>query len=96
MASKKQAVELSAEQQAQADKTLVIDTLRATIADKKSKTLDRTRAADTLGRLAEYSWFTKPGEAQQHENVIDNNTAKKIADLTERMLGTCRTCGAKL
>jgi len=79
-----------------ADKQLVIEPLWKVIADPKSKVLDRTRAADTLGRLADYSWFSKPQDPAPTETVIDTDTAKRIMDLSERLLGTCPHCGGTL
>jgi len=76
----------TSEQQAASDKQLVIESLRKVISDPKSKVLDLTRAADTLGRLAEYSWFAKPHDAQRDGEQLSEATAKRICDLAERLL----------
>ena len=47
-------------QHAQANKQAAIEALQKVFLDPKSKTLDKTRAAETLECLAEYSWYAKP------------------------------------
>jgi len=82
--------------QVEQDKLSIIEALRKTILDPAASVLDKTRAADTLGRLSDYSLFAKPQDPQQQENLIDNNTAKRIADLAERFLERkCTNCGGR-
>ena len=42
-----------------------------------------------LGRLADYSWFSKPQDPAPQENLIDHRTAGIIAELAKRLLGNC-------
>lgn len=96
--AKTEGISLTPEQQAQGDKQAVIEALRKVILDPKSKVLDKTRAAETLGRLAEYSWYAKPSDPQQPDAGIDNRTAQRICELYGRMLkeGLCAECGKAL
>jgi hypothetical protein len=87
---------VSENDQQAADKQAVIAALRKTIADKKASTIDKTRAADCLGRMAEYSWFSKPADPAPQNTDIDANVVKRLVEIAERLEGECPHCGKSL
>src|SRR5215472_3640850 len=94
----KKTAPLSPEQQSAVDKQAVITALQKVISDPKAKVLDKTRAAETLGRLAEYSWFAKPQDPTPEGETISESTAKTLAALANKLLekGRCPKCGAEV
>ena len=92
----KPAKPLTAEAQSEADREGVMTALRGVIADPKSTTLDRTRAAECMGRMQSYSWFSKPGEPASQDATMDEGTARTLIALADKLLGKCPKCGAQL
>jgi len=90
------ATEPNTKDQVARDKQAIIAALRQTILDPEASVLDKTRAADTLGRLSDYSLFTKPSNPTVTDTGITEATAKRIASLAERLSVSCPHCGGTL
>jgi len=57
--------------------------------------VDKSRAADVIFR-ATPGLATKPADPRPSENNISEGTARRLADLSERLLGNCPHCGGNL